>query len=378
MNQQHPPAGLLSRIVGGIAAFFSGKNEDRSEPRGEPASAVSEPFGAPILIAKTGERDAHAAGESLSTPVEGEVVETSEVVVEPMEDEQPQPTHDQEAPLLLTPEHALPATPAPKLFCENFAQEAAEPAPGADPVEAEQEPEVDDTAADPAVEEFPAEAVETAGNVDAVAEVQGEGEEAVAPIEPMAAEAAEDSVEEAHVEASAFPETAALAPEAPEPGAPEPETTAREIAEAEAAAEEKSEAGAADIQMLAAAMTVDGRGKMRIPKEFFRSMRSRFGASRTDTTEMLKACHLGYAQRGDGKKILCAWVEAVLSLAPRNELTLSELRANLPAFIITAYGEHAPQGLVGAVSRCDFLAVIRDGERITEGRARASDIIRIA
>lgn len=373
MNQQHPPSGLLSRIVGGIAAFFSAKTEERGEPRGEPASVVNELFGAPILIAKTGERDAHAADESLPAPVEGEVIETSATVVEPVEDEQPQPSDSQESPLLLTPEHALPATPAQKLFCENFAQGTAEPVPGEEQVEAEQEPEGDDTAAEPAVEKLPAEAVETAANVDAVAEVQGDDEEAVALIEPMAAEAAEDSVEETANEAPAFPEATA-----PEPEAPEPEATAREIAEAEADAEDKSDAHADDIQKLVAAMTVDGRGRPRIPKEFSRSMRSRFGASRIDTTDMLKACRLGYAQRGDGKKILCAWVEAVLSLAPRKELTLSELRATLPAFIISAYGEHAPQGLVGAVSRCEFLVVMRDGERITEGRARASDIIRIA
>lgn len=374
MHQQNPSTGFLSRIVDGIAAFFSPRSANNGDAGGEQQRPDPADLGAPILIpqpASSGAQPAPAdapaeADEARAdelTTIDEASAEGLQVEDDPVGVALPADAPTEMPPLLLTREHAVED--------DDAAQADPEPAPAPAEHQAANDtatsshdgsnpetPEADDeqTSAAPLAETAFMDLAEEdlAGAVPSVDE--GDPEAPEAPAADEAPAAAEETAGPASTAAEGAPGAAAL---------PGTDVDATDI-------------GKVDVATLIASITVNKRGGAKVPKEFFGVMRKRFGASRTDTTEMLKAGRLGYAKRGDGKKLLCAWVETVLSQTPDKELRLSVIRSTLPDFIVNAYGEHAAQGLVGAVSRCDFLTIIRDGKPIVETRARAADLIRIA
>lgn len=372
MHQQNPSTGLLSRIVGGIAAFFSPKSANNGGAGGEQQRPDTADLGAPILIpqpvssgaqpapADASAKAAEASADELTT-IDEASAEVLQVEDDPVEVALPADAPAEMPPLLLTREHAVadddaaPVDPEPAPEEHQATDDTATSSHGGSDFET---PEADDeqTAAAPLAETAFLDLTEEdlAGAVPPADEGNPEAPEAPAADEAPAA--AEETAGPASTAAEDAPGAAAL--------------TGTDV--------DATDFGKVDVATLIASITVNKRGGAKVPKEFFGVMRKRFGASRTDTAEMLKAGRLGYAKRGDGKKLLCAWVETVLSQTPDKELRLSVIRSTLPDFIVNAYGEHAAQGLVGAVSRCDFLTIIRDGQPIADTRARASDLIGIA
>lgn len=130
-----------------------------------------------------------------------------------------------------------------------------------------------------------------------------------------------------------------------------------------------------DIGELVSRFTTRKSGTAVVPREFYRSMKQRYGYSRKTVDEVLAMRENGQAlRRGDGKKILCAWVEAIIGQVGNGSLTVSEVRRSLPTFVTRAYGPNATSGFNWSVSKCEFLCLRRDGE-VIKSQARAGDIL---
>lgn len=194
-------------------------------------------------------------------------------------------------------------------------------------------------------------------------------------------DAAGDAAESSNGETPPIPSPAELAGDTLENSGLIDQVTGEDAAEISTAASDEpgpEAPAAADVPAIVTALTTTAKGKPSVPKEFYKVMRARYGHTREVTRFMLSSQDLGVAKRGDGKQILCAWVETLLRAAPDRDLTLSEIRTSLPELIRSAYSKNVSQGLAGAVSRCEYLEIVRDGKVVSETRAKAADIIRLA
>lgn len=346
MRNQERPAGLLTKIAGAVINFFAA-SDARSRDRNDLDKPSPVAFDTPILPASRVEAE-RAAADTKTEPVatseaeEAIAYERAPLELTPAEAVEAVDTSTETAapvaPLLLTPDLATANDAA-----EMKAPAVEEVAPAAGENEGQLEPEAEEEPVEAMAEE-PAVAEGAAAEEPAVAE-EAAAEEVAAADEPVS------EIQDAQSEADS------------------------DAVVAEDAAE--AQGGEFDLQQLVASLATDKRGRAKTPKDFYGVMRFRFGMNRETVKDTLELCEHGVAKRGEGKKVLCAWVETLLRNVPGEQLKLSEIRATLPDFIYKTYGPHAAQGLVGAVSSCEFIAVIRDGEPV-EGRAKAGDTICIA